>query len=79
MAAEPARTSSGDSRAARKELTRIERRLEKITSEESRLHDAMATNATDHEKVLSLDAELRALSDERGELEDRWLELSDDA
>jgi ATP-binding cassette subfamily F protein uup len=71
--------SGGDSRAARKELTRIERRLEKITVEEIKLHDVMAANATDHERILSLDAELRTLAGERADLEERWLELADGA
>jgi ATP-binding cassette subfamily F protein uup len=42
-----------------------------------RLHDELAAAATDHERVLALDVELRALLDERTALEDRWLELAD--
>jgi ATP-binding cassette subfamily F protein uup len=71
-------TASGDSRAVRKELGRIERRLEKITVAEKRLHDEMAANATDHERVLALDAELRELAQEKTELEDQWMDLADD-
>ncbi|RKS68598.1 ATP-binding cassette subfamily F protein uup [Motilibacter peucedani] len=81
-AAAPARpagtTASADSRAARKELTRIERALERLTTRESELHTAMADSATDHERVLALDAELRTVSAERADLEERWLELSVD-
>jgi ATP-binding cassette subfamily F protein uup len=71
-------SASGDSRATRKELTRIERRLEKIGSAEKRLHAQMAEHATDHEKVTALDAELRDLAQEKTELEDQWMDLAED-
>jgi ABC transport system ATP-binding/permease protein len=71
-------SASGDARAARKELARIERRLAKITSAEQRLHDQLAAHATDHERVLALDAELRELAQEKTELEDQWMDLADD-
>ncbi|MBV9098491.1 MAG: ABC transporter ATP-binding protein, partial [Frankiaceae bacterium] len=68
----------GDSRAARKELARIERRLSRIASEEAALYESMAAVATDHEQVLALDAKLRALATEKAELEEQWLMLADD-
>ncbi|MFE0626928.1 ABC-F family ATP-binding cassette domain-containing protein [Streptomyces sp. NPDC058864] len=68
----------GDSRAAKKELQRIERQLDKIGEKESKLHAAIADNATDFEKVAELDLELRSLAAEREELEMRWLELADE-
>ncbi|MBV9097446.1 MAG: ABC-F family ATP-binding cassette domain-containing protein [Frankiaceae bacterium] len=68
----------GDSRAARKELARIERRLSRIASEEAALHESMAAVATDHEQVLALDAKLRGLATEKVELEEQWLMLADD-
>ncbi|MFB7287185.1 ABC-F family ATP-binding cassette domain-containing protein [Actinacidiphila glaucinigra] len=68
----------GDSRAAKKELQRIERQLDKIGEKESKLHTAIADNATDFEKVAELDLELRSLAAEREELEMRWLELADE-
>ncbi|MDQ1665208.1 MAG: transport system ATP-binding/permease protein [Actinomycetota bacterium] len=64
-------------RADRKELARVERVLDKLRTREARLHDELAAAATDHERVLALDVELRALLDERTALEDRWLELAD--
>ena len=39
----------------------------------------MAAAATDHERVLELDASLRLLHEERELLEHRWLELADTA
>ena len=68
-----------DTRAAKKELQRIERQLDRIGDRETELHAAIADHATDFEKVAELDAELRALREEREELEMRWLELAEDA
>ena len=51
----------GGARAARKELARLDRQLDKLRDREDRLHDQMAAAATDHERVLELDAGLRAL------------------
>jgi len=64
-------------RAARKELARVERQLDKLRDREKRLHDDMAAAAADHEAVLVLDATLRGLRGLRDELEHRWLELAE--
>ncbi len=64
-------------RAARKEMARLDRQLQTLGDREARLHDRMAAAATDHEAVLALDGDLRALQDERAALEHRWLELAD--
>ncbi|MFZ4186341.1 ABC transporter C-terminal domain-containing protein, partial [Streptomyces pseudogriseolus] len=71
--------SAADQRAAKKELQRIERQLDKISAREATLHTAIAENATDFAKVAELDAELRDLAGQRDELELRWLELAEDA
>jgi ATP-binding cassette subfamily F protein uup len=70
------RLSGGEAREVRKELSRIERRTEKLRGEEEKLHARLADAATDHEKVLALDAELRALVAEREALEEQWLDLA---
>jgi ATP-binding cassette subfamily F protein uup len=70
---------AGDTRAAKKELQRIERRLDKLIGNEAKLHADIADHATDFDKVATLDAELRALRAERDELEMRWMELAEDA
>jgi ABC transport system ATP-binding/permease protein len=67
------RGSADESRAARKELARIERRLERLARDENTLHAELAAHATDAERVLELDRRLRALVAERAELEDAWL------
>ncbi|WP_413800992.1 ABC-F family ATP-binding cassette domain-containing protein [Streptomyces iranensis] len=71
--------SAADQRAAKKELQRIERRLDRINEQESGLHARIAEHATDFTKVAELDTQLRELTGERDELETRWLELADDA
>jgi ABC transport system ATP-binding/permease protein len=71
--------SAADQRAAKKELQKIERQLDKISERESKLHAQIAENATDFGKVAELDAELRNLTGEREDLELRWLELAEDA
>ena len=65
------------SRAAQKELQRIERRLERIEERQAALHAELAEHATDFARVAELDAELRELAGERDELETRWLELAE--
>ncbi|SFC15608.1 ABC-F family ATP-binding cassette domain-containing protein [Streptomyces aidingensis] len=65
------------SRAAQKELQKIERRLDRIGTEEAALHAEMAEHATDFARVADLDRRLREITGERDSLETRWLELSE--
>jgi ATP-binding cassette subfamily F protein uup len=67
-----------EERAAKKELQRIERQIAKLDKDEVKLHEQMAEHASDFSKVADLDAKLRALKEEREELELAWLELADD-
>jgi ABC transport system ATP-binding/permease protein len=72
--------TAGEGRApreARKELTRIERRLARLGEEADRLHADLATYATDYARVTGLDAELQAVLDETAGLEERWLDLAE--
>ncbi|MFJ6012744.1 ABC-F family ATP-binding cassette domain-containing protein [Streptomyces sp. NPDC092952] len=78
-AAPAAAVSPQAARAAKKELQKVERQLDKISTRETKLHAQIAEHATDFEKVAALDAELRELVAERDELEMRWLELAEDA
>jgi ATP-binding cassette subfamily F protein uup len=75
----PSGASASARRAARKELTRIERRMERLTAEEASLHLELTEHASDHERVQALDRRLREVLEERGDLEDTWLELAEDA
>ncbi|HEX5510257.1 MAG TPA: ABC-F family ATP-binding cassette domain-containing protein, partial [Actinomycetales bacterium] len=65
--------SGADVRAARKEMSRLERQLDKLAKTEQRLHDQMAVRATDHEAVAELAAELSAVHSDRERLEEEWL------
>ncbi|MFL6139569.1 MAG: ABC-F family ATP-binding cassette domain-containing protein [Frankiaceae bacterium] len=70
------RRRTGDSRAARKELTRLERHVERLGRREEELHAALAEHATDYGKVAAHDAELRSVQAERAEAEEAWLALA---
>ncbi|MDA8371396.1 MAG: ABC-F family ATP-binding cassette domain-containing protein [Nocardiopsaceae bacterium] len=75
-AAEPAATpglSAAEQRAIRKELQRIERRIDRIDTRETELHDLMARAADDYTRLAELDPELKTLQAEKEELEERWL------
>jgi ATP-binding cassette subfamily F protein uup len=72
----PPRSTAAEERAARKELQRLERQLDRLSAREAELTDLLAANATDYEKLTSLGAELRAVQSEKSDLEDRWLTLA---
>jgi ATP-binding cassette subfamily F protein uup len=77
----PAATSAAPSsaageRAARKELQRLERQLERVSARAKDLAEQLAANATDYEKLTSLGAQLRSVQAEKAELEDRWLAVA---
>jgi ABC transport system ATP-binding/permease protein len=74
-----ARQRTGDSRAARKELLRLERLLERLTQRADRIHADMAASASDYAAVSALDGELRAVLAETAAAEDAWLQLADEA
>ena len=76
---ENATADAAAARAAKKELNRIERQLAKLTETEAKLHDQLAASASDYERLAELDAELRKLADERGELETAWFEAAERA
>jgi ABC transport system ATP-binding/permease protein len=75
------RRAAGDSRAdartTRRELVRLERRIATLEKQEARLHAELAEHATDHERVLALDTELRAVAGEKDDAESAWLELAE--
>ncbi|MFD4644686.1 ABC-F family ATP-binding cassette domain-containing protein [Lentzea sp. NPDC058436] len=66
-------SNAADQRAARKELARLERRLEVLHKKEAELHAALAEAATDSGRLLKLDAELRAVLAEESEVETQWM------
>ncbi|MCP2246245.1 ABC-F family ATP-binding cassette domain-containing protein [Lentzea aerocolonigenes] len=72
-AVDKAPSNAADQRAARKELARLERRLEVLHKKEAELHAALAEAATDPDRLLKLDAELRAVLAEESDVEAAWM------
>ncbi|MEV6101564.1 ABC-F family ATP-binding cassette domain-containing protein [Nocardia sp. NPDC051981] len=72
-------TDSAAYRAARKELAKLERTLEKLTDREDKLHTALAEAATEPDKLVTLGTELKQVQAEKEATEERWLELADNA
>lgn len=65
-------------RAIQKEAASIERRLDKLAAEVADLHRRIADHdQSDYEELQRLGDRLRAIADESAELEERWLELSE--
>jgi ATP-binding cassette subfamily F protein uup len=64
-------------RAARKEVARLERELERVTAREAELHEAMAQSATDHVRLRELQDQLAAARLRREALEAAWLDASE--
>ncbi|MGK2937111.1 MAG: ABC-F family ATP-binding cassette domain-containing protein [Solirubrobacteraceae bacterium] len=73
----PQRRSGRDVHAARKEVQRLERALEKLDAREAELHEQMATAATDHARLRALQDDLDELAAERERLEASWIETSE--
>ena len=69
--------SGAEAHAARKEMSRCERQLDKLAGKEEQLHEKLAEAATDPERLQELNAELRELEREKEQLEARWLELAE--
>ncbi|MGO0574833.1 ABC-F family ATP-binding cassette domain-containing protein [Ornithinimicrobium panacihumi] len=74
-------TTSGASaaqvREARKTLARVEKALDKLHTQEARLHEEMATAATDPTRLTELTAQLAELGAQEEALELEWLEASE--
>ncbi len=71
--------SAADQRAARKELSRLERKLDQLHAKEQKLHGALLTAATDPTKLIELNTELKSVETEKEEVEAQWLETSEAA
>ncbi|WP_007023506.1 ABC-F family ATP-binding cassette domain-containing protein [Saccharomonospora iraqiensis] len=64
-------------RAATKELGKLERKLDSLAAKESELHAALAEAATDPDRLMRLNTELKDLRAQKEDLEQRWLETSE--
>jgi ATP-binding cassette subfamily F protein uup len=74
----PEAMSGAQRRAAEKELSSVDRQLARLADRITAKHVELADHdQSDHVGITGLTAELRALEDEVGALESRWLELSE--
>jgi ATP-binding cassette subfamily F protein uup len=65
--------SAAEARAAKKEASRLERRMLKLDADEKKLHEQLAAAAADYAKAAELDAQLKAVHAEKVQVEDEWL------
>ncbi|GAA1877663.1 ABC-F family ATP-binding cassette domain-containing protein [Actinomadura bangladeshensis] len=77
-ASAPPKAKGGQDWKARKELDRLERRLDKLAGQEAELHEQLAAHATDYAKLQELDARLREIQAEAAGVEEEWLMLAED-
>jgi ABC transport system ATP-binding/permease protein len=70
---------AGAQRAANKELQRLERQIGRLTARETELTAELAAQASDYEKLIELGAQLRGVQEEKAALEERWLEVAEEA
>src|SRR6476469_8310424 len=69
--------SAADARAAKKEASRLERRMLKLDADEKKLHEQLAAAASDYEKAAELDAQLKPVHAEKEQVEEEWLIASE--
>nr|WP_028643205.1 ABC-F family ATP-binding cassette domain-containing protein [Nocardioides sp. URHA0020] len=72
-----ARVGGAEERAARKAVSRIEKRLARITVEETAINAEILEHAQDYARLADLSARLTALATEKDELELEWLDASE--
>jgi ATP-binding cassette subfamily F protein uup len=72
-------SSAAEQRAARKEAARLERRMEALANREADLHTKLAEAATDPDRLMELDRELKAVVAEREAVELEWLDAAERA
>jgi ABC transport system ATP-binding/permease protein len=71
--------SAAVQRAARKEMQRLERQIDRLTSREAELTAELAEHASDYVRLTELGAELHGVQDEKTRLEDQWLQAAEHA
>jgi ABC-type multidrug transport system ATPase subunit len=69
--------SSGDLRQARKDLARLERQMDKLTDREAKINESLAVHGSDYDKLVELETQLKAVKQEREQVEQAWLELAE--
>jgi ATP-binding cassette subfamily F protein uup len=69
--------SAAVQRAARKEMQRLERQIDRLTGREAELTAELAEHASDYVRLTELGTELRGVQDEKNRLEEQWLEAAE--
>ena len=75
--AAPAKSKGNTSPKLKKEIQEVEDRMQTLNATGSTLEGQLATNTHPHE-IAEIGKKLKAVSDELAELENRWLELSEE-
>jgi len=70
--------AAGRQRAARKELQRLERQIERLTAREKELTDLLAAHASDYTRLVELGGQLRGVQAEKARLEEDWLRVAEE-
>jgi ATP-binding cassette subfamily F protein uup len=71
--------SAAGQRSARKEMQRLERQIDRLSGRETELTAALAAHAADYVRLTELGAELRGVQEEKGRLEEQWLEAAEES
>jgi ABC transport system ATP-binding/permease protein len=66
-------------RAARKQMQRLERQIDRLSSREKELTEDLAAHASDYERLVELGGQLREVQAEKARLEEDWLTAAEDA
>lgn len=70
-------SNAAQNRETKKELARIERQLAKVDLQIANIHQEMADKATDFSALKDLNVKFDSLNNEKAELEDAWLKMSE--
>jgi ATP-binding cassette subfamily F protein uup len=71
--------SAATQRVARKEMQRLERQIERLSTQEAELTAELAAHASDYVQLTELGAQLKSVQQEKGQLEDEWLEAAEES
>jgi ABC transport system ATP-binding/permease protein len=69
--------SAAEQRTAQKNLARLERRMNTLSTREATLNDEMAEAGANTDRLIELDAQLRTIRAEKEEIETQWLEAAE--
>ncbi|WP_152361459.1 ABC-F family ATP-binding cassette domain-containing protein [Microlunatus speluncae] len=70
-------SSAAEDRRVKKDLARIEQRLQRIDTAIGKIHDQMAAAGTDYQRLTGLQQDLTELTTEKDDLEQSWLEAAE--